>query len=349
MTSGDLLRRLFQSYKRRDDQAFEQLANQIVEDERAKHHNLLADELEGILRGRPKRNGSVSPIASFVARSLEELPRDRERNAVLLEVQVPRRTFDDILLSEENTCTLREIVTQFRKRDVLKANGFQPPRRLLFCGPPGCGKTVTAEAVASELSLPLLYTRFDAVISSFLGETAANIRKVFDFASRDSWVLLFDEFDTIGKTRDDESEHGELKRVVNSFLQILDGFSGDSLIIAATNHEAILDPALWRRFDEIIFLGPPSHAQIVPLLELKLRSFRHGDMDLADIADRLVGLTQADIERVCLDAMKGCVLRGERQLTLAALDKSLLRHRRRLAIRESSQPTGEPSISHERV
>jgi len=156
---------------------------------------------------------------------------------------------------------------------ICTLHGFQPATKLLFCGPPGCGKTLCAEIIASELGLPLLYTRFDAIVSSYLGETAANLRKVFEYASSSRWVVLFDEFDAIGKARDDAAEHGELKRVINSFLQLLDGFTAPSILIAATNHEQLLDPALWRRFDEILVFPRPSVHEIRSLLGMKLKKF----------------------------------------------------------------------------
>ncbi len=335
MASGDLLRKLFQSYKRRDDQAFAQIAKEIVAEERAKHHHLLADELAGILEGPVYHNGRRSPSAG--SRQLEELPRDRERDTVLLEIRQPRRGLADIILNEENQREIDGILREYLRSDILRTHNLRPRSRLLFCGPPGCGKTLCAEVIATELQLPLLYTRFDSVISSYLGETSANLRKVFDYASRGSWVLFFDEFDAIGKSRDNEDEHGELKRVVNTFLQILDSFDSDTLVIAATNHEALLDVALWRRFDEILFFEPPTSDQVLPLLELKLGSIRHRDVDLSLFVPKLAGLTHADIERICIDAMKACLLSGERALSAQALNKAIQRHKRRLTIASTAR------------
>ena len=125
---------------------------------------------------------------------------------------------------------------------MLKTYGLRPSDRILFCGPPGCGKTLTAEVIASELGRPFAVVRTDSVVSSFLGETAANLRKVFDFAAATPSVMLFDEFDALGKEREDASEHGELRRVVNAVLQMLDAYDGRSLILAATNHEGCWIP-----------------------------------------------------------------------------------------------------------
>ena len=154
--------------------------------------------------------------------------------------------------------------------------------------------------MANVLDLPIIYTRFDALISSYLGETASNIRKVFDYADRNNCILFFDEFDAIGKSRDALDETGELKRVINSFLQILDSFNNDSLVIAATNHEKLIDSALWRRFDEIISFDKPDEQQIEFLILAKLRAFKVENLDIKNFAKKLEGFSYADVERVCV-------------------------------------------------
>lgn len=184
--------------------------------------------------------------------------------------------------------------------------GTQPKNAILR--PPGCGKTATAEAIACEMGLPLLYVRFDSVVSSLLGETSANLRRVFDYAINGSWVILFDEFDAVGRSRDDPTEHSELKRMVNAFLQLLDSFTGRSLIIAATNFEQSLDVALWRRFDEILRFDKPTPEQLAYFLERRLfhLSLPHEVLQAATVS--LQGMSFADAERVCLDVLKRLAL-----------------------------------------
>jgi AAA+ superfamily predicted ATPase len=330
VADGDLLRRLFLSHKRRDDQAFAQVARDIIAEERGKHHNLLADELEAILEGTYARKTRRVPGVS--SHRFEELPRDRERDSLLLEIRTPSSFLSDIVLTAENRCAIEDILREQRQRDLLRTHGLPPRRHLLLCGPPGCGKTLCAEVLARELDLPLLYARFDAIVSSYLGETAANLRKVFDYAARGAWVLFFDEFDAIGKSRDDLAEHGELKRVVNTFLQLLDSFNSESLVIAATNHEDLLDPALWRRFDEVLYFGLPTPKQVAVFLEMKLAPMHHPDVDLEQVVPQLTGLTYADIERICIDAMKLVVLAGHRGLTPEVFDRAIDQQKRRLAL-----------------
>jgi len=233
---------------------------------------------------------------------------------------------------------LSNILDEFRKSEILKTHGLTPKRKLLFCGPPGCGKTLCTEVISGEIGLPLLYTRFDAIVSSYLGETSANLRKVFDYAANGRWIVLFDEFDAIGKARDDSHEHGEIKRVVNSFLQLLDGFHAPSLVIAATNHEHMLDPALWRRFDEIIYFPRPSIHDTRKLLAMTIKNFPHLGLDLKLLASRMKGMSHADIERICFDAIKNCIINDKDHLDQPIMEAALARQRSRLRVtRRASQ------------
>ena len=215
------------------------------------------------------------------------------------------------MLSSENLSLVEEILREHNREDILKAHGLRPSDRVLFCGPPGCGKTLTAEVIAGELGRPLVVVRTDSVVSSFLGETAANLRKVFDFVAASPTVALFDEFDALGKEREDASEHGELRRVVNAVLQMLDAYEGRSLIIAATNHEEMLDSAVWRRFEEVLYLNPPTAAELRKLLRVKLRGVRR-DFDFEEVVDQgwFNGTTHADVERIVRRAVKEMVLEG---------------------------------------
>jgi SpoVK/Ycf46/Vps4 family AAA+-type ATPase len=174
----------------------------------------------------------------------------------------------------------------------------------------------------------MLYTRFDAIVSSYLGETSANLRKVFEYTRSGIWVVLFDEFDAIGRSRNDATEHGELKRVVNSFLQLLDNFQGKSLIIAATNYEGSLDHALWRRFDEIIFFERPSQSEIRALLTKEVSFSR--------TAKKLRGMTHSEVEWICLEAIKSAILRDSDTVTQELMDEAIERQRSRRRVRDAA-------------
>jgi SpoVK/Ycf46/Vps4 family AAA+-type ATPase len=251
---------------------------------------------------------------------------DRERGLRLLDVKEPVRSMEDLVLSDENSSILEEILQEHHQIETLRSYGLYPVDRLLFCGPPGCGKTMTAGVMAGELGLLLAIVRTDSVISSYLGETAANLRKVFDFISTLPLVVLFDEFDALGKERDDGAEHGELKRVVNAFLQMMDDYEGKSLLIAATNHENILDSAVWRRFDEVLVFDLPNIEQLRRLLGLKLRGVRREfELDDSRIVTPFKGMSHADVERVLRHAVKDMILSGKEFLSTRHIEVAIRR------------------------
>lgn len=275
MASGALLRQLIKSGSEGDSESFRRVSEKVIQEERDNQHHLLANDLEKILYGR---RSTSEQTKRFV---FSKLPEDKERGLALLQIKEPLRRIDDVVLSDENRSLLDEILEEHHRVETLKSHGLFPADRLLFCGPPGCGKTLSAEIVAAELSLPLAIVRIDSVVSSYLGETAANLRKVFDFIAAVPMVVLFDEFDALAKERADSAEHGELKRVVNAFLQMLDAYDGKSLLIAATNHEGILDSAIWRRFDEVLVFEAPNLEQLKRLLAIKLKGV-HREFEGAD-------------------------------------------------------------------
>ena len=328
-TTSESVKRMLLAHKRRDDAAFRQAVEEHIADERKRNHPTLARELERILL-----NGPMMPVSNQVS-SLSVLrndfPRDKERNSTLVELHDPQRDQDSLVLTLEVRSALDHLIDENRRADILRAPGMRPASKMLFYGPPGCGKTVASEMIAKALYRPLALVRFDAVVSSYLGETAANLRKVFDFARSRPMVVLFDEFDAIGKYRTDESEHGELKRVVNSFLQMMDGFRGESLLIAATNHQWLLDSALWRRFDEIVFFGMPSNDMISSLILQNLRQMGLApSVSIEQVAASLVGMSHADVERICLDAIKAAILEGEACVDAEVLGSAVDRQRRRV-------------------
>lgn len=327
MSSGKLLRQLIKFGAQQGDANFLRVAEEVIREERAKKHHLLANDLERILYGthdaaekRPIRKTSY------------EIPKDRERGLPLLEVREPVCDLQDIVISDQNRSMLDEVLLEHSRSEILGSYGLKPISRLLFCGPPGCGKTMAAEVLSSELSLELVVIRFDAVVSSFLGETAANMRKVFDFLEKGCFVALFDEFDAIGKTREDPAEHGELKRVINSFLQMMDGYRGKSILIAATNHERLLDKALWRRFEEVLLFEKPNMEQIRQLLVVKLRGVRYElPFDDRSFLNQFKGFSHADIERIVIRAIKAMVLKGREFLTLDLVEEARQREEHRLS------------------
>lgn len=344
MARADLIKRLFESHQHRDDVAFRETAEEIIVEERKKHHPVLANELQRILANGKRTLDQVQSTS----RVFDPVPTDGERRTPLLAIRTPDRYFNDLVLRPDVHCTLQRIIGEVRGWDVLEANGLLPIRRLLFCGPSGCGKTAAAEALSAELGLPMLYVRFDSVVSSLLGETAANVRKVFDYASRGQWLVFFDEFDAIGRSRDDATEHGEIKRVVNSFLQLLDSFEGRSVVVAATNFEQVLDPAIWRRFDEVLRFDLPTRELLADVIALRLRPLRSESAQTAELLDALEGATFADAERVCIDIRKRCALEGAGSIRESDLDAAIERFRYRRSVQAKAIPPGDlPEIDRD--
>jgi len=324
MARSDQIRALFKAFMKRDDDAFLGSARDLIEEERQKGHSTLADSLQRILN-----NGSVQQQAFKLP---NDIPVDRERGLPLAHIEQPEFGWERVILKANLETTLKDIVTEYRKREVFRTYGLDMKKKILFFGPPGCGKTITAKVMAGVLGLPLVYVRFDSVVSSYLGETAANLRKIFDFVSRGQWVVLFDEFDAIGKGRDNPYEHGELKRVVNTLLQLMDGFRGDSLLIAATNHWDLLDSAIWRRFDEICYFDKPNKEERVSLLSRLFTSFDHRQLDIRKVAQQLQGMTGDDIERICIDAIKISILDNRKEILQSDLEDALKKHKSRLSL-----------------
>lgn len=341
-TVGESVLKLIAAHVRGESSTFVEAARELVANERGKGHDDFARDLERLVDQREASLFAERRSLTPLGRSpVDDLPRDKERGLALVEIRQPTRRLEELVLGSTVLTSLERILAENIRGEVLRTHGLRPMNRILFCGVPGTGKTVTAEALATELAFPFVVVRFDAVVSSYLGETAANLRKVFDFIRGRPYVVLFDEFDAIGKSRGSSDEHGELKRVVSSFLQLLDGYRGHSLLIAATNYEGLLDGALWRRFDEVVIFEKPTTSAIEEML---LRGFRQvglaASVRVSTIAKRLTGLAHAAVERIIDDAVKTTLLLDEPTVSeeslRSAIDRQLLRE----------APTSDSTLTH---
>lgn len=245
----------------------------------------------------------------------------------------PKRTAGELILEKTNSDTLSELLYEFRTADKLKRHGLSNRNKLLFCGPPGCGKSITAEVLANELKLDLLVVRIDSLISSYLGETASNIRAILETAEKHPCVLFFDEFDALARTRTDGASQGELRRVVNTLLMLIENFSGRGLLIAATNLENTIDEALWRRFDEVMLFDLPDSSSITQFLEFRTRNFRTS-ISMERRSRSLIGSSFADLERLCSLATKYAVLERRRKISKDDFDRAFANLERRRTIKE---------------
>lgn len=341
MARGEILRKLFSSFSLDEREAFLLAAGELIEEEKSKNHTLLAHDLEQILRrGDTRSNVHRANPALW---SFPDPPKDKETGLPLLSVKRFDMTWEEIVLENSIKSRLDRIVLENRKQEMLDSYGLKPANKLLLCGPPGCGKTKTAKVLSSAISLPLVTVNISAIFSSFLGETATNLQKIFDYIRTGEWVVLFDEFDAIARDRNSPNEHGEIKRLVNSLLQLIDETESSNIFIAATNHENLLDTAVWRRFDEIMFFDRPSVNIRQALFSRYLSTIRYQEIDLLALSEQVTVATGADIERICKDAIKSVILRGDRELTAIDLDTAVKNYLNRENIVHSSNKS-EKSI-----
>lgn len=333
---SELIRQLFQAYVDDDDQKFIDIANSVISEEEKKNHVVLAKDLKKIISNCSQTNLYSKSISKRYKKNIP-IPRDSEKGFPLLEIREYHNFFDDIVLDEENLNRLRLIIQEFENRDVLKSYGLRPKQKILFSGPPGTGKTLSAKIISSELGYPLVYIRFDSIVSSYLGETASNLRKIFNFIERGEWVVLFDEFDIIGKKRDDPYEHGEIKRVVNNFMQMLDDYCGEGIVIAATNHPHLLDTAIWRRFDDIILFDKPDLSRREQLYKKFLKIInKPGILDFNQFAVLSDGFSPADIAQVCEEAIRRLVIANRSQMNADDIIWAIKNQNRKKEIIEGS-------------
>lgn len=237
------------------------------------------------------------------------IPVDSESRMTLADIIYPNQNDIEVVLSKRNAGKLDSFILNYQNADKLNSIGLNVSNSLLLFGPPGCGKTKCAYLIAKQLNLPLVIARLDSLISSYLGTTAKNIRSLFEFAQKMPCVLFLDEFDAIAKARDDNNELGELKRVVNSLLQNIDTMSKDSLILAATNHHQLLDPAIWRRFDYKLEIELPDRSAITDLITLFTHNiYNFSKKEILGISILFDGLSGADIEEIVTKSIRTSII-----------------------------------------
>lgn len=322
MANAEYLTELVRAHYSGDDRRFSNLLNQVIAAESRAGHSHLAERL------RELRIEGTRPDATPRATPLARAPRNLEQ---ILSVGYSEVKLSDLVLAPPTRLALERYVIEQRRAQALADHGLRPRRRLLLHGPPGCGKTMTAQALAGELKLPLIRVRLEVVFSKYLGETASTLADVFAEAARVRGVYLFDEFDALGRTRLDESDVGEIKRVVTTFLQLLDADRSDSLLIAATNTGHALDNAMFRRFDDVLELPPPTEQQRRELLNRLLRPWRMK----ADggLAAQTAGLSFADIRAAIENAHKDAILSDQTQPTRETIANRLTERQSRTPIR----------------
>jgi len=338
---GEVLKRLFRAVASEDSQAIQSMLSVVVEEERKLGHTSLAEQLENIVRkstrlsksetlpiaphegiASPTSNDTISKIAD--ARSLTLLSSKHRFNHPFI-VTVPHDCLrHHMILSDAVETRFRRVEREYAARDRLAHHGLRYRQKVLLYGSPGCGKTMGAERIAWNTGLTLVKVRFDAMVSSYLGETATNLREVFETAAATPCLLFIDECDALAKSREDSQEVGEIKRVVNTFLQLLDEYEvSNGLLVAATNLTKFLDEAVWRRFDDAIEVPKPTEPEIRAILKQTLFSVEVGSIDWNSIVQKMITLSAAQIVRVAQDAAKRAILDREELVIQEHLEESI--------------------------
>lgn len=308
MATAEQIKSLLLSHYKNDSERFTSVALQVAAHEARKGHMGIAKEIKALIE-RSKADGfKVIKITP----NLEDL--------VL--VYYPEGGLNELVLSTEVSNKLLRIIREYSQRDKIKKFGLDNRRKILLSGLPGTGKTATASAIAGELKLPLYVIMMDKLMTKYMGETATKLRQIFDMMISNRGVYLFDEFDALGASRGRDNEVGEMRRVLNSFLQFIEQDTSESVIFGATNNIRILDSALFRRFDDIISYTLPSEKEIEKLLRLKLNKYL-GDYSLDPILKLASGLSHAEITNACYDALKEIILSDKSTVSKELLSNTI--------------------------
>ena len=334
MASAEQIKALLKSHVAGDDERFRAVSLQIAAHSARSGDTQLAHELR-LLVDEARRTPAPAgiPRAVPIARPAGEL-------AGLVTASYPSTRLGDMTLADPVRRSLKAVVRQYRQRDRLRQHGFAPKRKLLLVGPPGSGKTMTASALAGECELPLMFVQLHSLITKYMGETAVKLHLLFDAMVDTRGVYLFDEFDAIGVTRLAQNDVGEIRRVLNSFLQFMERDDSDSIVVAATNLVGMLDAALFRRFDDVIHYTLPDAAMVRALVANRLASFDTAALNWSAIAKAAAGLSHADVTRACDDAAKEAVLDDHNAIDTRMLKESLSSRRKMTAPARTRRRTG---------
>ena len=302
MATAQQVKSLLKSYSSGDEEHFVSVALQIAAHSARKGDTKLAQELRDLVDEikRQQSEGRVNRAVP-IARPSGEL-------AGLLAVSYPDLRLAEMVLSSATREPLHQVVYEYRHQEKLRSHGLSASRKLLLVGPPGCGKTMTASALAGELQLPLFSVQLHGLITKFMGETASKLHLVFQAMTETRGIYFFDEFDAIGANRGAKNDVGEARRILNSFLQFLEQDNSDSLILSATNYVGMLDAALFRRFDDVVRYSHPTDDEIQQLVKNRLGSFLNKRLSWAKVRAAANGLSHAEISRACDDAAKTCII-----------------------------------------
>ena len=309
MATAEQIKALIRTHLNDNTEQFVTVALQVAAHEARQGHTDMAYEIRQLV-DKAKLKPNV----------ITKLPNELDGLIVTEEPQVP---LGALVLGEDMKDRIERIILEYRQQNKLKSHGLMHRRKVLLAGAPGTGKTMTAKVLATELKQPLHLVQIDRLVTKFMGETSAKLRLIFDLMREVPGVYLFDEFDAIGSERNLENDVGEMRRVLTSFLQYIENDSSDNLIIAATNNSRLLDRALFRRFDDVLNYELPGQEERSQLIANLLGTFIDKRFPLKKAVTAASGLSQAEIDRACRDAMKSAVLTNKSRVTINYLIKVL--------------------------
>jgi SpoVK/Ycf46/Vps4 family AAA+-type ATPase len=305
MATAAQMKSLLNSHYIGDDEHFNTVALQIAAAEARQGHQKFADEVKNLVNSAKGRQLKKQTIPF-------NRPSDELRG--LLSVVYPEKRLSDIILTESLQTKIKRILLEYNHIDRIEMHGLIPKRKLILIGPPGTGKTMTASILAGELGLPLFQVRLDGLISRYMGETASKLRLIFDSIENTYGVFFFDEFDAIGAERGLANDIGEARRILNSFLQMVEETKSNSLILAATNHPQILDNALFRRFDDVLIYQLPDSEHTESLLKERLAEYASNDYEWDVLSEKASGLNYAEIIHAVNEVIKTAIMTEEKQI-----------------------------------
>ena len=319
---AELLKRLFRAIQSEPTSKVNNVLLAIIDDERKKGHGDLASQLDAILQNAPKSQNSPAPS---LGRNLTELPRSSRSNLPLTTTIPSQLLRHHMVLRADIEQRFVRIEKEYAARGRLSKFGLNPRKKILLYGAPGCGKTLGAERLAYNTGLSLIKIRFDSIISSYFGESASNLRAVFESVSETPTLLLLDECDFVARSRNEGNDVGEVPRVVNTLLQLLDDYNAPGLLVATTNLQRSLDRAIFRRFDDVFEIPKPDHQNIEKLLRYSLSSLKVSkSLNWNDFSIRLDGASAAAVVGVAQNAAKICILNGNDEVKSEHLEQSIL-------------------------
>lgn len=296
MATAEQIKSLLRSHFDNDSERFLTISLQVAAHEARQGHQALADEIKSLVEKNKLNRTRIITLHP-------------DLSDLILQTE-PDTKLPELIVNDSIKTRITRLLKEYRQKSKIQQFGLQNRRKLLISGPPGTGKTLTASIIAGELQLPLYTILVDKLITKYMGETAAKLRQIFELIARQKGVYLFDEFDAIGAERGRENEVGEMRRVLNAFLQFIEHDQSDSFIISATNNPGILDKALFRRFDDVLYYNLPEKEQVVQLIKNRLGTFK-GNYSIDSELEKFKALSHADICQACDDAIKDAILEGQ--------------------------------------